>query len=793
VVIGAGLGGLCCAVELARQGLEVCVLEQHDKPGGYAHGFRRKGYRFDVSLHHLGGLDEGALARGALSELGVLDKLELERRDHLLRLDMPGLDLLLPNDAAALEELLAGRFPAQRAGLARFFAELRQLKGHTTGPVADPDFDVPPAERLSTRWADRSLAELIDKHIDDPALQAVLGAPWPYIGLPPSQAAAGFGACVLGSTFLEGAWRLRGGGAALAQALVARLEELGGRCVVKAPVAEILVEDGKAAGVVLADGHALRAPVVVSNANPVQTYDVLAPEGAIPPRFLKLVQGMEPSVSFYALYLGLDCLPSAVGIEHDEHFVVQQADADRAWEALQAGQLERTDWSIASFERSDPQAAPAGGGVVTVMELTPTADWLAIEPEAYAQRKAAAEARILAKVLARFPKLADHVVVAEFATPRTMRRYTRNHAGAVYGWAQRPQQAGRKRLSNRAPLPGLFLTGAWTWAGGGYEGALMSGLQSADAVLLQHRAPAPAPRGRLVAAAADVGAGFTPARRSTPAGEGEPTAPPFPHRLPLQAFREALDHRGRVSPRALLRFLDRGRVEACENASGEDRDSWLRRWVVNVYRIDARFERPAGRGELVVHTGLRKVSSHRAIFDQQVRDGDGAVLHAGVEVTFQDPEQGLVPVPAGFAEGPAPAGREPLGLPPIPFGAKGHFRHHSHKRVYYEDTDAQGIVYHVTYLRWCEEQLEALLGPDAERAWIEALDIRYLEAARFADRLDIHLGARRPEGHRVAVDVRMIRADETVLADATLILAFSDDAGVPAALPEALARLVNER
>ena len=47
VVIGSGIGGLCCAGLLARYEEDVLVLESHDQPGGAAHAFEVKGYKFD--------------------------------------------------------------------------------------------------------------------------------------------------------------------------------------------------------------------------------------------------------------------------------------------------------------------------------------------------------------------------------------------------------------------------------------------------------------------------------------------------------------------------------------------------------------------------------------------------------------------------------------------------------------------------------------------------------------------------------------------------------------------------
>src|SRR5215469_5407375 len=52
LIIGSGLGGLSCAAAFARQGYRPLVIEQHDKPGGYATAFSRPGgFVFDVSLH----------------------------------------------------------------------------------------------------------------------------------------------------------------------------------------------------------------------------------------------------------------------------------------------------------------------------------------------------------------------------------------------------------------------------------------------------------------------------------------------------------------------------------------------------------------------------------------------------------------------------------------------------------------------------------------------------------------------------------------------------------------------
>jgi prolycopene isomerase len=64
-----------------------------------------------------------------------------------------------------------------------------------------------------------------------------------------------------------------------------------------------------------------------------------------------------------------------------------------------------------------------------------------------------------------------------------MERYTRNEAGAIYGFDVTPAQVGPGRLDNRTPLPGLYLAGHWTRPGGGVNGVVRSGLRTARLAL----------------------------------------------------------------------------------------------------------------------------------------------------------------------------------------------------------------------------------------------------------------------------------------------------------------------
>lgn len=72
VVIGSGLGGLCCAGLLARYGQDVLVLESHDLPGGAAHSFEIKDYKFDSGPSLFSGFQSRGPQANPLAQVLIL-------------------------------------------------------------------------------------------------------------------------------------------------------------------------------------------------------------------------------------------------------------------------------------------------------------------------------------------------------------------------------------------------------------------------------------------------------------------------------------------------------------------------------------------------------------------------------------------------------------------------------------------------------------------------------------------------------------------------------------------------
>ena len=77
------------------------------------------------------------------------------------------------------------------------------------------------------------------------------------------------------------------------------------------------------------------------------------------------------------------------------------------------------------------------------------------------------------------PGSRDLIEYYEAATPKTMKRYTGNPEGCIYGYSQDVDQIGPKRPEIYSGIKGLYFAGAWTKPGGGISGALKSGYNAA--------------------------------------------------------------------------------------------------------------------------------------------------------------------------------------------------------------------------------------------------------------------------------------------------------------------------
>ncbi len=493
VVIGAGLGGLCCGAYLARMGFMVTVLERREVPGGYACTFERAGGRFvfDVSLHGTA-LRNNSAAR-ILGELDVLDLLDLVELREIYRIITPQLTLSIPErDPEKYIQLLTTHFPSEAKGIRTFVQEVLDISeeaGKVQKSGMGPNIFFPFRYPKLYRVLDQTLAEFMGEHVKDPSLQIVLGSLWDFHGLPPSKVSALYYAAATGDSLRNGTYYIKRRSADLSRVLIEAIQAAGGRVRYNAPVESILVKREKAAGVVLKDGEIIPAPVVVSNVNVADTFKRMLPPGSVVDPFLEALKAFRPSLSTFIVWLGLNRdIRSKLGACGVQVMTGQGPEAD--YRSCLEGDIEKIPFRISIFDNMyDGYSAP-GTGTLRIFCLSGYEPWRGLESaysegrkEAYNQKKTEWAQTLIRRAEGVIPGLSSMIEIQEAATPLTNRRYTRNTEGAIYGFEQVVKNAYLERIENRTPLKGLYITGAWSSPGGGFSGVLVSGQMAARAVI----------------------------------------------------------------------------------------------------------------------------------------------------------------------------------------------------------------------------------------------------------------------------------------------------------------------
>lgn len=273
-----------------------------------------------------------------------------------------------------------------------------------------------------------------------------------------------------------GTWAyVRGGMGGVTHALLSCARALGVDVRTGVEVDRIVVEGGRARGV-LASGEELPAGVVLSNADPKRTYLGLVEE--LPEEFAARVRAIPTPGSVVKVNLALDELPSFAclpgtepGPQHAGTIEISPSiDAlDRAWSEAQDGRVSSTPFMEVFIQSvTDDSLAPPGKHVASCF-----AQWAppAVTADAWeAERERAGDA-VLDALAAYAPNVRDAVLHREVLGPPDLEARFGLTGGNIFHGELLPDHVFGNRLGPRSPVRGLYLCGSGAHPGGGVSGA----------------------------------------------------------------------------------------------------------------------------------------------------------------------------------------------------------------------------------------------------------------------------------------------------------------------------------
>ena len=478
IVIGSGIGGLVTATQLAAKGAKVLVLERYLIPGGSGGYFEREGYRFDVGASMIFGFGDRGTTNLLTRALDAVDmKIETFADPVQIHYHLPDLELKVHRDYEAFLQELIAIFPHEEQGIRAFYGKCWEVFNYLNSmellSLEEPRylmrvfFQKPWSCLGLAKYLPLNAGDIARKYIKDPKLLQFIDMECYLWSVVPADKTPMINAgMVFSDRHYGGINYPKGGVGQIAQKLADGLTKAGGEIKYKARVTEIIIENGKAVGVKLADNTEYRAKRIISNATRWDTFGKLVRSEYTPKKEQKWQQRYQKSPSFLSLHLGVDASVLPEGTEC-HHILLE------SWDKMEQSQ---GTIFVSIPTLLDPSLAPAGYHIVHTFTPSTIEEWQGLSTQEYEEKKEQAANKLIDRLEAIFPRLSAGLDYQEVGTPRTHRRFLGREDG-TYGPVPRRKLAGLLGMPfNRTSIPGLYCVGDSTFPGQGLNAVAFSGM-----------------------------------------------------------------------------------------------------------------------------------------------------------------------------------------------------------------------------------------------------------------------------------------------------------------------------
>jgi len=425
IIIGAGIGGLSIGTLLAKEGVDILVLEKNEMLGGRCTSYEKNGYLVDFGPH--------IFTRGPNGPVGeICDRIGKKIHWNLLR------------DPRPIFKFPDREFEFSPKGLSTVVPkeEMNKAAELFTSLLEMPDHEIKSLDHVDLKsW----VSKFTENKFIHSYIQAICA---PAHGHLYDFVSAGeFVRCLRELTTDKSSAYPSGGCISIPKAYADGIEEMGGKILLGKEVSKIIIEDGKATGVETKEGEFFQSDLIISNADIKHTVLNLIGEDYLPKEYVSRVKELKYAGCGLILNLGLAKKVT------DQKFMYYSPseDADdffRMWLPEEREVPDRVGGLIAFPTNFDPSLSPKGKQLLSwVCAVPPKQDWRRV-------REAS-----LASLEDIFPGISKLIEWEEVVTPDRMKEFALEEGNAI-GIAQTSDQVGEKRITQITPIENLYLAGA---------------------------------------------------------------------------------------------------------------------------------------------------------------------------------------------------------------------------------------------------------------------------------------------------------------------------------------------
>jgi all-trans-retinol 13,14-reductase len=499
IVIGSGIGGLTCATSLAKLGKKILVLEQHYTAGGFTHAYSREDYEWDVGVHYIGDVGYPTMSR-KLFDFVSNNQLQWASMDKVydrIFLGEESYDLIAGKENFLRE--LTARFPQEANALKQYLKMIKSVNNgmrwftlsKLMGPKLQKLFS-PIFNLLVPSYFNQKTYEVLKSITDNEKLIGVLTGQWGDSGIPPKKSSFMIHS-LIARHYLNGGYYPVGGASKMAETIIPQIQASGGEVFTYAEVKNIIIEHGKAVGVLMADGNEIKAPMVISNAGAFNTYQKLISKATAKHyQYDEKLKNIKRSCTNVGLFIGLKDTAKNLQLPKTNFWVYLDEQHDKNINAFFDDFNQPMPVVYISFPSAkDPTFENRYPGRATIEIVAPAnyelfSKWKGTtwgkrgdEYEAFSELFAQ---RMLKVLYEKLPQLKGKVDYYEASTPLSTEFFCFYENGEIYGLEHDPKRFTQGWLQPQSKIPGLWLTGQDVLSCG-VAGAMIAGFITAVKIL----------------------------------------------------------------------------------------------------------------------------------------------------------------------------------------------------------------------------------------------------------------------------------------------------------------------
>lgn len=462
LVIGSGLGGLVSALILAKEGLNVCVLEKNNQYGGNLQTFSRDKLIFDTGVHYLGGLSDGQNLHQFFSYLEIMNDLEIQKMDE------DGYDKITFADDeneyphaqgyCNFIKQLSAFFPDEKENLENYCEEVQRICSFF------PRYHVIGQDSYSEEILHLNTRRFIESITSNEKLQAVLlGSNFLYAG--DSENTPFYVHALTVNSYIQSAYKCVKGGSQISKLLIKKLRQYGADVYKHSEVSEFIFNnDHTLTAVKTKDGKEYTAKQFISNIE-IRTAIRLIGEKRLKKSFLNRILSWQPVSSCFSVYLVLK--PQSV--PNFNYNIYHYSSEESVWKAYR---YQRDSWPSTYMLSSTPSTHdPVFAESLTAisyMDFEEVKDWENTfntvtddnrRDELYEKFKHEKAEKMITALEKKIPDVRNSIESIYTSSPLSYRDYIGSYQGNMYGYIKSSENPLKTMVSPRTKIENLFLTG----------------------------------------------------------------------------------------------------------------------------------------------------------------------------------------------------------------------------------------------------------------------------------------------------------------------------------------------